>query len=59
MELARELVGGEELGSLRTMTATGAGLSSSRKRTLETSLAIIFLRKRERYLMTNYAIASN
>jgi hypothetical protein len=54
-----ELVGGEELGSLRTMTATGAGLSSSRKRTLETSLVIIFLRKRERYLMTNYAIASN
>jgi hypothetical protein len=27
VELARKPIGGEELGSLRTMTATGAGLS--------------------------------
>jgi hypothetical protein len=51
--------GGEELGPLRAMTATGVGLSSSKKRTLESSLAIIFLRKRKRYLTTNCTVAGN
>jgi len=56
-KLTHEPVDGEELGPLRAMTAAGAGLSSSTKRTLETSLAFIFLRKKERYLRTNCAVA--